>query len=311
MISSLPLCFKVNYFESNFHGSENNLENESTNNNNNNNNNNNPTTATPPPNNNNNNNSLLNIQTNDRNSKDLRSFDEEEENNNSKDRWVVKLHPDCGMIYYSDSLSELSSWTNPFEPGIDSEIFEKITLDSEHKQPPLEEAEKLAGFENVANREIFLSDYVQSSKSRLGNWIQKEHLQLTDDYAAMLNYPEYITIPTTPIDNEIQIYLILPKGLSNESAETFSTTLKYILIDPVGKVMKSVFYKYNQIQGRPLDEAGSDGYVFKVVGFQEYLLHMNFPLGYYECAVNASREKVSYSYSYYCFIMNYYNKIFL
>lgn len=117
---------------------------------------------------------------------------DEEENEFTKDRWIVKLHPDCGLVYYTDSLSELSSWTNPFEPGLDNEIFQKINLEVEHKPPPLEEAEKLAGYEDVPNREVFTSNYVQSSRSRLSNWIQKEHLRVHDDYAAMLNYPEYL-----------------------------------------------------------------------------------------------------------------------
>jgi hypothetical protein len=228
-------------------------------------------------------------------SKELKNV--EEENELLKDRWIVKLHPDCGLVYYTDSLSELSSWTNPFEPGLDNEIFEKINLEVEHKPPPLEEAEKLAGYDDVPNREVFNSNYVQSSRSRLSNWIQKEHLRVLDDYAAMLNYPEYLCVnPTALTDTSpFQVILRLPKGLSGDpSTDNFaSSTTKLLLCDTVGKMMEGLFKKYLHLNGRPLDEAGTDGYVFKVVGFHEYMLHMDFPLGYYECVVNACRDKVS------------------
>lgn len=226
------------------------------------------------------------------------NFDEGDEEDLSKDRWVVKLHPDCGLVYYTDSVSELSSWTNPFAPGIDNEIFEKINIDSEHKPPPTEEAEKLAGYENVPNRDVFSSDYVQSSKSRLTDWIQREHLRIHDDYAAMLNYPEYLTVKSPALSSDpaspttsVQISIRFPKGLSEDNMNSSFTT-KLPLHDSVAKVMDFLFKKYFNSYGRALDDAGTDGYIFKVVGFQEYLLHMDFPLSFYDCAINAARDKV-------------------
>jgi hypothetical protein len=247
-------------------------------------------------------NSVRNSNPEDHDNHPEMNVDEVDEDDLSKDRWVVKLHPDCGLVYYTDSVNELSSWTNPFAPGIDNEIFEKINIDSEHKPPPTEEAEKLAGYENVPNREVFSSDYVQSSKSRLTNWIQREHLRIHDDYAAMLNYPEYITMrppaalsgtsdATSSSPTFVQISIRFPKGLSEDNMNSSFTT-KLPLSDSVAKVMDFLFKKYFNSYGRALDEAGTDGYIFKVVGFQEYLLHMDFPLSSYDCAVNAARDKV-------------------
>jgi hypothetical protein len=246
-------------------------------------------------------NSVRNSNPEDQDNHPEMNFGEMDEEDMSKDRWVVKLHPDCGLVYYTDSVSELSSWTNPFVPGIDNEIFEKINIDSDHKPPPIEEAEKLAGYENVPNREVFSSDYVKSSKSRLTNWIQREHLRIHDDYAAMLNYPEYLTVKS-PADSAssasspstttfVQISIRFPKGLSEDNMNSSFTT-KLPLTDSVAKVMDFLFKKYFNSYGRALDEAGTDGYIFKVVGFQEYLLHMDFPLSFYDCAANAARDKV-------------------
>jgi hypothetical protein len=218
--------------------------------------------------------------------------DLEEDMKLTKDRWVVKLHPDCGLVYFTDTANDLSSWTNPFSPSIDHEIFEKITLDSEHKLPHTEEAEKLAGYDDVPNRDVFLSDCVLSSKARMTNWIQREHLRVLDDSVARLNYPEYLCVTPLDIgDNPfVHITVRFPKGASDESST--SSTLKHFLSDSVSKLMEHIFKKYFQQYARPLDGAGADGYVLKVVGVQEYLLHMDFPLGYYECAINAARDKV-------------------
>mmetsp|Transcript_2716 Transcript_2716/g.4078 ORF Transcript_2716/g.4078 Transcript_2716/m.4078 type:complete len:1101 (-) Transcript_2716:95-3397(-) len=210
------------------------------------------------------------------------------------ERWTVKLHPDSGQAYYVDALSDVSTWCNPFEVDQTNEIFEKITLEAEKKRTPVDETEKLAGFDDVPNRDVFFSDYVLSTKERLTQWIDRRGLQVSTDYAAMLNYPEYMDVKQPFSESSaLQVVLRLPKGMSDDpSADTISSiTMRQTLGDTVGKMMVGLFKKFQIRNGRALDENGMEGYIFKVVGYHEYLLHSDFPLGYYECAVNCARDK--------------------
>ena len=53
--------------------------------------------------------------------------------------------------------------------------------------------------------------------------------------------------------------------------------------------------KFRQLS-MPVDEKIWHRYVLKIVGKKEYLFHRKFPLYLYDCAVRASRLKVSKSY---------------
>jgi hypothetical protein len=209
------------------------------------------------------------------------------------DRWIVKLHPDSGQTYFIDAMSDLATWNNPFETEQSNEIFEKITSETEVKKTPVDDTEKLSGFEDVPNRDVFYSDYVKSAQSRLQAWVNRTNLAVSDEYGAMLNYPEYVNMATKISESAvITVSLRLPKGLSEDSAGDMisSITTKQALSDSVGKMMESLFKKFQVRNGRPLDSS-MDGYVFKLIGFQEYMLHQDFLLGYYDCAVNAFRTR--------------------
>ena len=211
------------------------------------------------------------------------------------DRWIVKLHPDSGQTYFVDAMSDLATWRNPFDTEQTNEIFEAVALETDVKKTPVDEAEKLAGFEDVPNRDVFFSDYVRSTQVGLQSWLDRRGLVIKHEYGAMLTYPEYLSMTAEfQQDAVITVALRLPKGLSEDSAGDMisSITTKQKLSDSVGKMMEGLFKKFQIRNGRALDENGTDGYIFKVIGFQDFLLHQDFPLGYYECAVNASRTKV-------------------
>lgn len=221
----------------------------------------------------------------------------DEDDEEETDRWVVKLHPDSGQTYFVDAMSDLATWMNPFEAEQNNEIFEKITLEAEDvKKTPIDETEKLSGFEDVPNREVFFSDYVKSAQSRLQKWVDRSHLAVSDTYGAMLKYPEYVNMEVPEFEQSavITVSLRLPRGLSEQSGgDTISSiTTKQSLADSVGKMMDSLFKKFQMRNGRALDNNGTDGYIFKLIGFQEFMLHQDFLLGHYDCATSAYRTKV-------------------
>jgi hypothetical protein len=215
---------------------------------------------------------------------------------NLKVDWIVKLHPDSGQAFYVDSSSHLSTWANPFEVGLGKEIFEKITFDQESGKIPMNDAEKLAGFDE-GTLNVFHSDYVEVSKSRLSDWIERKRLYLSEDYAAMLNYPEYFHLPhfISPIPPKQPHFLIHSSRTvaGKADAEISSFTFRISLVETVRSLMTHFIKRFNK--GNPAQAYGdseADCCIFKVAGFHEYILHMDFPLGAYECAVNAANNEV-------------------
>ena len=215
----------------------------------------------------------------------------------TQDRWTVKLHMDTGQPYYCDALVNTSTWANPFEENEWTSVTDQINIDAQNIKVTTEEAEKLAGFDLVPNRAIFKSKYVESSKKRMTSWLVRNNLPLSEDYSPMLTYPEYVSVDrdlkefVTPLKFHLRIHRSDDNDESEKSLSAITTM--QALQNTVGDLLNNLFKKYQIRKGDSLDENGIDGYVFKLDGFQEYFLHADFKLGYYDAAVNASRDNVS------------------
>jgi hypothetical protein len=71
--------------------------------------------------------------------------------------WVIRVHPDCGQLYYMDVQTHgLSSWHNPFAgESISEQLDREDHLQLEQNE--MFEQEKLAGLDLAPKREIFSS----------------------------------------------------------------------------------------------------------------------------------------------------------
>lgn len=214
-----------------------------------------------------------------------------------QDRWTVKLHSDTGKPYYHDSLENTTTWANPFEVNEWTGVTDQISLDAQNTKLSTEDAERLAGFSLVPNPAVFKSKYVESSSARITSWLERNKLPLLEEYSPMLSFPEYVSVERdlSEFVQPLKFHLRLHGGGSEEAEEnnlSAVTTLQG-LQNTVGDLMSNLFKKYLIRKGGPLDENGHEGYVFKLDGFHEYFLHSDFKLGYYDAAVNASRDNVS------------------
>jgi hypothetical protein len=160
----------------------------------------------------------------------------------------------------------------------------------------IEEEERLAGFDQTPNQDVFKSDNIKLTISTMSSWIERKKLSKQDNFAAMLNYPEYITIgrDLSQLPKFIQVNLRLPKSVSEgpQAASLASITLAPLLDDTVGFMLENLFKKFQSRERRSIDEEGTSDYIFKLVGFNEYLLRHDFKLGMYDCVANAARDKV-------------------
>lgn len=225
---------------------------------------------------------------------------ESDEDSVIQERWTVKLHVDTGQPYYCDALVNTSSWANPFEENEWTNVTDQINIDAQNIKVTTEDAERLAGFDLVPNRTIFKSKYVESSKKRITDWLVRNKLPLQEDYSPMLNYPEYVSVDrdlkefVQPLKFHLRIHRNDDDEDSDEKNLSAITTMQG-LQNTVGDLMNNLFKKYLIRKGDALDDNGTDGYVFKLDGFHEYFLHSDFKLGYYDAAVNASRDNVNIS----------------
>jgi hypothetical protein len=226
--------------------------------------------------------------------------DSESENNSViKDRWTVKLHVDTGQPYYCDALVNTCTWDNPFAVNEWTGVTDQIALDAQNSKISTDDAAKLAGFDLVPNPAIFKSKYVESTTERISAWLDRNNFTLLEDYSPMLTYPEYVHVDrdlkefTQPLKFHLRIHRSDDVDSLGDEHLSAITTMQG-LQNTVGDLLANLFKKYSIRKGESLDENGIEGYVFKLDGFHEYFLHPDFKLGYYDAAVNASRDNVSY-----------------
>jgi hypothetical protein len=212
-----------------------------------------------------------------------------------KNRWTVKLHVDTGQPYYCDAVMNTCTWANPFEENEWTNVTEQINIDAQNIKLTTEDAEKLAGFALVPNPAIFKTKYVESSMKRMTSWLVRNKLPLLEDYSPMLTFPEYVSVDRELKEfiQPLKFHLRINRIDECEDDDSLSAiTTMQGLQNTVGDLLSNLFKKYSIRTGESLDENGTDGYVFKLDGFHEYFLHSDFKLGFYDAAVNASRDNV-------------------
>lgn len=200
-----------------------------------------------------------------------------------RERWVVKLHPDTGQCYFVDSMEEVSTWRNPFVVDHLGTMLESIDQGPSFEDTRIE-VERLAGLDDVPNRDVFCTPYMEWTTSRLAEWIQHQQLELGDDYGTMLSYPEYLDISRNLDDFKIDVNIRLPQSFG----VTASKTRRFEGAKTVGEAIDEVL---SQLKKLGLQTQRTDVFILKAAGYQDYMLHASYPLGFYDCAYHACRLK--------------------
>ena len=205
--------------------------------------------------------------------------------------WVVRLHPDSGQVFYNNQLGE-TSWKNPYEDYagdvLDIDEQDEIMCDDTDSGK-----EWLAGFDNAPNKDAFQNAHFSTALERLATWCKNGDFEIKDRDDVLLCYPEYLdasraaNLPSM----SVIINVLLPKAGSDSSVANI--TASFDTRDTVGDVMEQLFEKYHKKTGKLLDENGSKNFVFKVVGFHEYLLQPSLPLGVYDCVSEYVKQNES------------------
>ena len=92
------------------------------------------------------------------------------------DIWTVRLHPDSGQVYYSNTTTGDSSWESPFHQGRTSEM---ISAES-RRRDDLErnELEALAGFDLSPDSAVFQNAEVVYARDCLEAWVEGNQLEV-------------------------------------------------------------------------------------------------------------------------------------
>jgi phosphatidylinositol 3-kinase len=206
----------------------------------------------------------------------------------SRSDWVVRLHSDSGQVYYNNPIGE-TSWKNPYENMGSSVVLEDETdeiVDDDTEAGK----EWLTGYDNAPNKLAFESPHFLAATGRLSSWCKETCLELKDKDDVLLCYPEYLDasraahLSATPV----LVNIILPKVGADSSVSNI--TAPFLLTDTVGDLLEMLFSKYHSKTGKLLDESGFKNFVFKVVGFHDYLLQAELPLGVYDCAFECAKQ---------------------
>lgn len=215
-----------------------------------------------------------------------------------KDRWTVKLHVDSALFYYVDTIQEITQWENPFDDN--NNLINDLNISEGDGNETKIEEEHLAGFDDTPNQEVFKSENILQTISTMSTWIERTKLSNQDNFATRLNYPEYISCnrDLSNLPKVVQINLRLPKSVSEgpQASSLASITMVQSLTDSVGTLLEGLFKKFSSRENRSIDEEGTSCYIFKLVGFNEYLIHHEFKLSSYDCVFNAAKDKVNIDY---------------
>ena len=115
---------------------------------------------------------------------------------------------------------------------------------------------------------------------------RNQHVFREED-GVTLKFPEYMDVMRDPRQcQRMDVSIILPLGASDSFK---SVSIRCQPEDTVGDLVANTFKKFKIREGRALAE-NTDRYIFKVVGYLDYLLHHEFLLCFYDHLVWATRK---------------------
>jgi hypothetical protein len=116
--------------------------------------------------------------------------------------------------------------------------------------------------------------------------------QITDSGNVLFKYPEYVQFDqdTSTLDSIVSVLVWFPHR--DEKLGVRSVSVVGQLEEPVQVLLDSVFKKHKLTTGTSISTVESGVFVFKVVGYAEYLLHMGYQLADYDYVREAMRKQL-------------------
>ena len=229
--------------------------------------------------------------------------------------WTVKIHPDSGVPFYVNSSAMSSTWWDPFKGSI-PEMLDRE--DAQQMENDLDvERRDLAGFDECQQPNVFTTSEFSHAVGRLHAWLERSSIPLHEYEAVRLRFPSYtdcardvtvacrslnanlmtdftIFFPTQqPAGTPRRSTLASPAMHSRDDDATRIrplTSVKISLQCTVAELIARVFTKYRTNYRNSIADT-SEGFVLKVVGFNDYLMHPTFLLGYYDHVIDCVRKR--------------------
>jgi phosphatidylinositol 3-kinase len=197
-----------------------------------------------------------------------------------KATWAVQLHPDSGLVYYKNTSDGAASWRNPFDahpfPGlIDPEEREEENLTN--RLCALDEAPASFGAE------------AKSTLKQLQRWVDANGIRVSAAAAVSLRWPQFINTAAyldPPDTLEITIKL---SPVQSDQMKTMN--FKCAATTTVAEGITLAFKKFSSRMGSPLDADGDAAYVFKIAGYNSFLLQRNVRILDYTYIRECLRDK--------------------
>lgn len=116
--------------------------------------------------------------------------------------------------------------------------------------------------------------------------------QILDSDNVFFKYPEYVQFDqdTSALDKLVSVLVWFPHR--DEKLGVRSVSVVGQLEEPVQALLDSVLKKHKLTTGTTVTAVESGVFVFKVVGYAEYLLHMDFRLADYDFIREAMRKQL-------------------
>ena len=145
----------------------------------------------------------------------------------------------------------------------------------------------LCGFDEAPHQ---LAAEALYATKRIGQWMGVNGVLGTPARSAMaLKWPQYID--TTELLDPPPLFHVTIKLSQAQSSSMRKFGLSCKLTTTVSEAVKEAFRRFNSRMGAPLDADGDENYVFKICGYNSYLLQKNTKLVHYSAVRECLREK--------------------
>ena len=203
--------------------------------------------------------------------------------------WVVKIHHDSGQLYFYNNVSKDSSFRDPYAT-VSIRDLEEEDMKEIRK---LEEAkiEKLIGEdlcpEHVSYDRNDVMEESDVAAENLQNWVERNKLEFPDEDSARLKFAEYV-------DCERDFSSLAEQDMSIRVVFAGRKTIcRNRLTHRVQDVLNRAVESYRKGLASDHPDRDSDAvFVLKVVGFNDYLVHTSYQLGFYDYLVECRMKDV-------------------
>ena len=211
---------------------------------------------------------------------DIATFERED----VESSWRLRLHPDSGQVYYFDTTTGDTSWESPFH---DAEAT-RANLQDTQGIDDIEQAqlETLAGFGLAPDVAVFRNTEAVHARASLERWVEENNLEITEEDMMRIKWAEYTDILSDPDNTGVTIIVWLDSIQTQKVLPQFVKIESLGLLHTVEDLLQCVF---DAIDADSL-RINRDKHYFKLRGFAEFILHIDYKLGYYDSISSASRR---------------------